>query len=470
MKYDYDLICIGLGPAGMAVSVMGAEMGLKVCGIEREHIGGECMNVGCIPSKSLLRMARARHAFERLEAMGLSPSEKPAVKDALPRVRDYVRFINENKTLSMFKKVDLVLKEGPASLVDAHTVETGGKRRTARRIFIATGSRPAVPPIPGLAETPYLTNLDVFDLDRPPASLTILGGGSMGCELAQAFARLGTRCTLVHRDARLLPAAEPAASAALEDALTREGVVFHNGVTPTRIAKTKEGIVLEAPGGLRIVSDVLLVAAGRKPALEGLGLERAGVRATGRGITVDRYLRTSRPSVYAVGDCNGENLLTHAAMHQGMTALMNALLPFPFRMDFRKTPIAWTVFTDPEISQVGAGEEELRAKGIRYEVFESRYENYGAAIAEDAGTGFVRALASPAGKIYGACIVGEGSGEMINEWTLALRKGLRLHDILLTPHSFPTMGFLTKRVSEAWAMGRMKSKAVQAICRFMFRA
>ena len=291
----------------------------------------------------------------------------------------------------------------------------------------------------------------------------------MGCELAQAFARLGTRCTIVHRDERLLPSTEPCASAALEAALAREGVVFHNGVTPARVHKTPEGIVLEAPGGLRIVSDALLVAAGRTPALEGLGLERAGVRATERGIPVDRFLRTSRPHIYAVGDCNGEVLLTHAAMHQGMTALMNALLPFPFRMDFRKTPIPWTVFTEPEISQVGASEAELRERGVRYEVVESRYENYGAAIAEDAGNGFVRALVSPAGRIYGACIVGEGSGEMINEWTLALRRGLRLHDILLTPHSFPTMGFLTKRVSEAWAMNRMRPKAVQAFCRFLFR-
>jgi pyruvate/2-oxoglutarate dehydrogenase complex dihydrolipoamide dehydrogenase (E3) component len=469
MKYDYDVLTIGLGPAGMAVSVMASEMGLKVCAIEKHKIGGECMNVGCIPSKSLLRMAKTRHAVAKFPAMELADAAMPAVKQPFDKIQEYLDYINENKTVGMFKKVDLILGEGGAEFVDAHTVAVGDKRITAKRIFIATGTRPAAPPIPGLDSIDYITNENVFVLDAIPESMTIIGGGAIGCEMAQAFQRLGSKVTIVHMDEHLVPIGEPDAAALLEEHLKAEGVEVYNGRMIEKVAKEEGGVALYTDKDEQIVSQRLLVGAGRTIDLSPLKLENAGVAYTKRGITVDKRLRTSRKHIFAVGDCNGHHLLSHAAMHQGMIALMNAMMPWPMKMNFRKFIVPWTVFTEPQVSHVGLTEKELKAKGVRYETITIKYEDYGAAIAEGVGVGYVKVYASKLGRIYGASIIGEGSGEMINEWALAIQKKIRLHDIMMLQHSFPTMGFLSKRVAETWMMNRMKSNFLKKMAQFMYR-
>ncbi len=471
MKYDFDVIVIGLGPAGMAVSIMGAEMGLHVCAIEKQHIGGECMNVGCIPSKALLSMASARANVARLEEMAMAPLPTPAVRNPFERIASYIRYINDAKNKKMFEKVSLILGEGAASFVDPHTVAVGERRITARRIYIGTGTRPAMPPIPGLADLgDVLTNENIFHLERVPKSMVIIGGGAIGCEMAQAFTRLGCPCSIVHMDARLLPIADPDLGEALEQAFQREGIPVYNGRRIKEIARRADGqVVVRTEEGEELVAERLLVAAGRSKVFDGLELDKAGVKVGRRGIEVDRYLRTSQRHIYAVGDCNGYSLFTHAAMHQGMLALMNSMIPGPFKFDYRKYVIPWTVFTTPMISQVGRSRAELEKAGVRFEEVTARYDDYGAAIAENIAEGYVSAYITPAGKILGAKIVGEGSGEMIGEWALAIQKKVRITDIMMLQHSFPTMSFLSKQVSEKWMMGKMKSKALQSLCRFMFR-
>ena len=470
MKYEYDLICIGLGPAGMAVSIMGSEMGLKVCSIERHKVGGECMNVGCIPSKSLLEMAAVRHVFKKLNVMELDDAPEPDVKNPFGRIRDYIKYINDKKTMGMFKKVDLILQKGDASFVNPHTIKVGGRRISAKRIFIAVGTRPMVPPISGIDKVDYLTNENLFDLDVVPGSMIILGGGAIGCEMAQAFSRLGCRCTIVHTDPYLIPAGEPSAGEVIERVFKEEGVEVYNASKLQRVEKKEGGIVVTLDDGTVLEGEKLLVAAGRKIDLSTLKLENAGVVVTERGaLKVNKRLQTSQPHIYGVGDCNGHFLLTHAAMHQGMIALMNSMMPWPMKHDFKKFTVPWTVFTDPQVSHAGMTEKQIKEKGLWYEVVEERYENYGAAIAEDLGIGFVKAFISKTGKIYGVSIVGDGSGEMINEWALAIQKGIRIHDIMLLQHSFPTMGFLTKRVSETWMMNKMKSPTLKNMCRLFYR-
>jgi pyruvate/2-oxoglutarate dehydrogenase complex dihydrolipoamide dehydrogenase (E3) component len=289
--------------------------------------------------------------------------------------------------------------------------------------------------------------------------------------MAQAFARLGCRATIVHMDAHLVPMGDPEAAGVLEEKFKTEGIAVYNGRRVTRIDRADNGhVVVHTDQGEQLVGQRLLLAAGRTIPLESLKLERAGVAYTKRGISVDKHLRTSAKHIFAVGDCNGHHLLSHAAMHQGMLALMNAMLPWPMRRNFRSYVVPWTVFTDPQISQVGLSEQELKSRGIAYQIHRAEYADYGAAIAEAVETGFIKVFASRWGRIYGAVIVGEGSGEMINEWALAIQSGTRLHTLMMLQHSFPTMGFLSKRIAEIWMMKLMQSSSVmRGMARFMYQ-
>jgi pyruvate/2-oxoglutarate dehydrogenase complex dihydrolipoamide dehydrogenase (E3) component len=468
MTYEYDICTIGLGPAGMAVSIMGAQMGLKICGIEARKVGGECMNVGCIPSKSLLQMAKARHAFEKLERLGLAAMPKPAVVDPFPRIAHHLRYINDTKTMGLFDKVDLVLRQGTAGFLGPHTVEVGGRKITARRIFICAGTRPALPPVEGLAAAAPLTNETMFDLPAVPESLIVIGGGAIACEMAQAFSRLGCRVTMVMRGKGILWREDEEAARLLQRTLEKEGIAVRTQVKMQRAEKRNGRVVLHTEEGL-IEAEHVLAALGRRMDFDALRLENAGVEHSDRGIKVDAYLRTTRRHILAPGDCNGYAQFSHAAMHQGMIALLNCMLPWPFKRDFRRFVVPWTVFTEPPLSFVGQRESELKARGIRYETVVVRYEDYGAAIAEELGPGFVKVFASPAGRILGVYIIGEGSGEMINEWGLAIQKRIRMHDVMFLQHSFPAMAFLSKRASEQWTMNRLKSARVQDLARRLFR-
>ncbi len=468
MKYDFDLICIGLGPAGMAVSAMGAEMGLKVCSIEKNKVGGECMNVGCIPSKSLLRIAKYRHSFIKLQEMRLEEGSIAGVKSPFEKINEYLDYIGVEKNMKMFDKVTLILGEGQASFVDPHTVKVGNRTITGQRIFIAAGSDPMIPPIKGLAEIDFLTNQNIFNLSEFPESMTIIGGGAIGCEMAQAFSRLGTKCSIVQMDEFLIPNGERATGKLLEEVFKEEGIDVYNSRKITEIKKEGDKITLLTEDGLSITSEKLLVAAGKKFDFNSLNLENAEVDYDKKGIKVDEKFRTSVKHIYAVGDCNGQTLLTHAAMHQGMFALMNAVSPWRF-FKYRKYTIPWTVFTDPQISLVGMQEDELKDRGIKYQVYTAKYENYGAAIAENVSVGYVKVFASGWGRVFGAVIVGDGSGEMINEWALIIQKKIRLYSILFLAHSFPTMGFLSKRVAEQWMMAKMDSNLMKNILRFSYR-
>ena len=467
MGFDYDLIAIGLGPGGMAVSVMASEMGLKVCAIEKHKVGGECMNVGCIPSKSLVRMAKTRSLFDKLEKMALADSPKPAVKQPFERIGQHLSFIREKKTMN---KVDMVYQQGPAVFVDPHTVEVAGKRYTAKRIFICVGTRPGVPPFPGIENIDFLTNENLFSLETIPESLIVTGGGAIACEMAQAFARLGSKVTIIIRGPRLMWREDQEATDILEETFERECITILRRQKPTRFETTNGKVAMHTDKGEKVIAEKVLVAAGRETAYEALKLENVGVEVDARGaIQVNKYLQTSQRHIYAVGDCNGYAQLTHAAMHQGMIALMNGMAPWPFKQDFRKFAVPWTVFTEPQLSHVGMRESELQDRGVKYETVRVNYADYGAAIAEAVDVGFIKVFISPTGRVLGVYIIGEGSGEMINEWALVVQKNLRIHNIMMLQHSFPTMGFLTKRTAETWMMNRMKSARIRRLCRFLFR-
>ena len=469
MTKRYDVAVIGLGPAGMAVSAMAAHMGLKVVGIEKRALGGECMNTGCIPSKALLRMAHLRHLLTRAADYALEGEAHLAPHDPFKKIAESITYIRDKKTVAMLDKVELVVGRGPAAFLDPHTLEVDGERLQAKKIFLCVGSKPAVPPIPGLEQVPYLTNENVFSIERIPERLVVLGGGAIGCELAQAFRRLGAEVTVVHMDPHLLPHGDPDAGQLLEARFAAEGIRVLNGRKIRGAEKTGSGIALTTEAGERLEGDALLVAAGRRFDFAELRLDRAGVVHGPKGIPVNRYLQTTQRHIFAPGDANGLFLFSHAAMHQGMLAFMNSLIPGPIKFDFRRYVVPWTVFTDPPVAHVGLLERELRALGVRYEVIETRYEDYGAAVAERVAVGLLKAYVGKTGRVYGVRIVGEGAGEMIGEWALVVQRKVRIHHVAFLQHAFPTMSFLSKRVAEGWLMNRTRGRAVRRLARWLCR-
>jgi pyruvate/2-oxoglutarate dehydrogenase complex dihydrolipoamide dehydrogenase (E3) component len=458
-----DLIVIGMGPAGMAVSAMGSAMGFDVLAIEMHKVGGECLNVGCIPSKALLKAAEVNDIAKNLSQYGIEADLFHKAQDPMSIVRDKISGINNKKFMKVFEKVDLVIGKGPAHFLSNKIVEVDGKKYTAKKIFIATGTEPFIPPIPGLKEVPKLTNVNMFEIDQMPESLTIIGGGAIGTEMAQAFSRLGTKVNLVHMDKHLVPAGDAESAQLLEDMLVQEGIGIFNNEKIVKV-EYKDGIISTHTDKRVLVSKEILVATGRKPVLEPLRLENAKVKYTNKGIEVDQFNRTSQKHIYAVGDCNGHNLFSHAAMHQGMLSLMHALSPVSIpKLKRENYVVPWSVFTKPEVAQVGLTEKEAQAKGIKYTVVKKDYKSYGRTVADGHPEGFIKILTNKTGKIYGASIVGESASELIHEWTMAIQYKKTMFDIMMMQHSFPTISMINKMVAEDWMMKMMESKTMQGM-------
>lgn len=461
---QFDLIVIGMGPAGMAISAMGAAMGLSILSVEKNKVGGECLNCGCIPSKALLKAGSALHSAQNLRGYGLFAELNLLESNPMDIVRQKVHGINDKKMMKAFERTTLV--SGTAEFIDDRTVQVNGESYGAKKIFIATGTEPFIPPIPGLRDIPdVLTNTNMFEIEKMPESLTIIGGGAIGSEMAQAFSRLGTKTAIAHMDPHLVPVGDEEAAHVLEEAFAREGIVVHNGAKITGVA-LKDGRIVTSLEDGTLDSERILVATGRKPVLEALRLENAGVEYTKKGITVDGHMRTNKPHIYAVGDCNGQSLLSHAAMHQGMLALMHALSPFSLSFLRRERYVVpWSVFTEPEIAQVGLTEKEARDRGMKIQVMKKDFRTYGRTVADGRPEGFIKIVTVGWGKILGATIVGETASELIHEWTMAIQYKKRMHHILMMQHSFPSVSMINKMIAEDWMMEKMKSSLLRKLMR-----
>lgn len=464
----YDAIVIGMGPAGMAVSAMGSAMGLDILAVEERKVGGECLNVGCIPSKALLKASEVNFSAHDMGQFGIDNQCKmdTNTSQTLEVVRAKVGKLT-NKKSEAFDRVELLLNEGPAEFIDKHTIMVKGKHYNAKKIFIATGTEPLIPPIPGiekLTDDQLLTNLNIFDLEKIPKVMTVMGGGPIGTEMAQAFSRLGSKVTIVHMGPHLLPAGDGDAGAVLEEMFEKEGIKVFNSTKIEKI-EIKDDIIHTYTDKGTFTGEKLLVATGRKPFLNQLKLENAGIRFNKKGIIVDRHLRTNKRHIYAVGDCNGLALLSHAAMHQAMLAIMNAINPTPFKLKRNRYYVPWSVFTKPEVAQVGMKESEARKKGLNIQVVKRDFVTYGRAVADGHPEGFIKVITTKRGKILGVSIVGETASEIIHEWVLAIQKGLSMRDIMMMQHSFPTIAMLNKMVAEDWMMGKLKSPWIGRIAR-----
>jgi len=434
-----DLCIIGAGSGGLTVAAGAVQMGASVVLIERHLMGGDCLNTGCVPSKALLAAAHAAQAHRGSARFGVAAHE-PQVDFAavMAHVHGTIAAIAPHDSVARFEGLGVTVIQASARFTAERELEAGGQRIVARRFVVATGSRAATPPIPGLSETPFLTNETLFGLTELPAHLAIIGGGPIGLEMAQAFRRLGSQVTVLER-ASILPKDEPEAVAIIRARLVAEGIRLIEGAAITRI--DPGAITLEAE---TIHPSHILVAAGREAVLDGLELDAAKVAHTPRGVTVDAGLRSSNPHVFAIGDCAGGPQFTHIAGAHAGIVIRRALFGLPAKTDY--TALPWVTFTDPELAHAGRTEAEV--PGCRTLI--QPLEDNDRARAEGATEGMIKLVLSPKGVILGATIVAPGAGEMISLWGLAIQKGMKIGAIAGVTFPYPTLAEVGRRAAGAW--------------------
>jgi pyruvate/2-oxoglutarate dehydrogenase complex dihydrolipoamide dehydrogenase (E3) component/uncharacterized membrane protein YdjX (TVP38/TMEM64 family) len=471
-QFDTNVIVIGAGSAGLVAALIAATVKARVTLVERHKMGGDCLNTGCVPSKALIRSARIADYARRAAEYGLEPmSVRVNFRQVMERVQAVVKTIEPHDSVERFSSLGVACVQGDARILSPWEVEVNGRTLSARNIIIASGARPRVPDIPGLAALDYLTSDTVWEIREAPGHLLVIGAGPIGCELAQAFARLGTRVTLVTHAARILPREDPEVSALLMATLERQGMAVHTGYEPLEFRREAAGqcATFNTPKGPReLAFDRVLVAAGRHANVEGLGLESLGITLTAAGtVAVDDYLRTAVPTIFACGDVAGPYLFTHMASHQAWYATVNALFGRfrKFKVDYSIVP--WATFTDPEVARVGLNEQDARAQGIPYEVTRYDIEDLDRAIADGEAHGFVKVLTAPGSdRILGATIAGYHAAELLAEFVLAMKHGLGLGKILATIHVYPTLGESNRFLASEWRKARKPERLLGWVERY----
>lgn len=463
-----DICVIGAGSAGLSVTAGAAQLGRKTVLIEKGEMGGDCLNTGCVPSKSLLAAAAVAQTMRDAGPFGIAPME-PKVDGAAvhAHVNGVIAAIAPNDSQSRFEKLGVTVIRETAEFVDERTVEAGGTRIRARRFVIATGSRAGLPPVPGLNEISFFTNENIFRKDFIPPHLLVIGGGPIGLELAQAHRRLGSAVTVIEF-ARVLPRDDEEAAAVVRDALLREGVRILEGANVMALRSIPEGVeaqIVTAHGSDVLSASHVLVAAGRKPNVEGLGLERAGIAFDAKGIKVDRRLKTTNKRVYAIGDVAGGLQFTHVANYHAGLVIRSALFRLPVRADYSAVPRV--TYTDPELAQVGLSEAEARAADPRVKTVKAEFADNDRATAERRREGFAKLVLDARGRVLGATIAGHHAGELILPWGLAIGQKIKLSRIAGTITPYPSLSEISKRAAGAYYTPALFSGRTRALVRVL---
>lgn len=478
-RFDRNLVVIGAGAAGLVASYIAAAVKARVTLVEAEKMGGDCLNYGCVPSKALIKSAKVANQMRNGDRYGLA-AHQPGIPfgQVMARVHKVIATVEPHDSVARYSSLGVEVLKGYGRLVDPWTVEValeeGGVRRlTSRAIVIAAGARPTVPTLPGIETSGYLTSDTMWEalrhLEEAPRRMVILGGGPIGCELAQAFARLGVGVTQVERGERLLAREDEEVSALVRAALEGDGVRVLTGHAALRCIRDEQGpavVVAASDGEKRLYYDVLLCALGRSARLQGYGLEELGI-AVERTVATNAYLETLYPNIFAAGDVAGPYQFTHVAAHQSWYAAVNALFGQWWRFAVDYSVIPWTTFVDPEVARVGLNEGEARARGIACEVTRFSLEELDRAITDSANHGFVKVLTPPGkDKILGVTIVGEHGGELLAEFVLAMRHGLGLNKILATIHTYPTWSEAGKYAAGEWKRSHAPARLLAFLERY----
>jgi len=477
--FDRNLVVIGGGAAGLVTSYIAATVKAKVTLVEAHKMGGDCLNYGCVPSKALIKSAKLAHQMRHADHYGLEAATPAfSFRQVMARVHRVISEIAPHDSVERYTGLGVEVLQGRAKIVDPWTVEVtlndgGIQRLTTRSIVIAAGARPFVPPLPGLDDVGYVTSDTLWDefakLDAPPARLVVLGGGPIGCELAQSFARLGSQVTQIEMAPRIMIREDQEVSDLARDSLQRDGVAVLTGHKALRCERDGDHkfIVVEHQGQeKRIGFDTLLCAVGRSARLQGYGLEDLGI-PTERTVVVNEYLETLYPNIFAAGDVAGPFQFTHTASHQAWYAAVNALFGSfrKFKVDYSVIP--WATFIEPEVARVGLNEQDAREKNIPYEVTKYGIDDLDRAIADGSAHGFVKVLTVPGkDRILGVTIVGEHAGDLLAEFVLAMKHGLGLNKILGTIHTYPTMAEANKYVAGEWKRAHAPQRVLAWLGRY----
>ncbi|MEM1187337.1 MAG: FAD-dependent oxidoreductase [Pseudomonadota bacterium] len=471
-SFDTNMVVIGAGSAGLVASLIAATLKARVTLIERHKMGGDCLNTGCVPSKAILRSAHVASDMRRAPDFGLAPVDVAVnFPEVMERVQRKIAAIEPHDSVERFTSLGVDCVAGDARIVSPWEVEVNGQRITTRSIVIASGARARVPDIPGLEDLDYLNSDTLWDIRELPSRLMVLGAGPIGCELAQAMADLGAEVTLVTHAERILPREDSDASELLHKNLTARGIRILTQCEPRSFARSDGDQVARCVRDgqdLELSFDRLLLAVGRTPNIEGLGLEELGINTTRRGtIETDEYLQTRVPTIFACGDIVGPYQFTHVASHQAWYAAVNALLGHFKRFKVDYSVIPWATFTSPEIARVGLSEDEAKAADIPYEVTTYGIDDLDRAIADSEDQGFVKVLTAPGrDRILGATIVSAHAGDLLAEFTLAMKHGLGLNKILGTIHIYPTMSEANRFLASEWRKARKPERVLAWVERY----
>ena len=467
---DFDICVIGAGSGGLSVAAGAAQMGAPTALIEKAKMGGDCLNYGCVPSKALLAAGHAAAAVRGAGRFGvIAPEPGIDASRVFGHVRNTIAAIEPNDSVERFTGLGVNVIKAEARFVDADTLDAGGTRVRARRFVIATGSSAFVPPIPGLDRVPYLTNETVFEATEIPKHLIVIGGGPIGMEMAQAHRQLGAAVTVLELF-KVMPKDDPELVDVVRRRFATDGTVIREGVKILRVEPGAAGltVILDIGSGEeRVAGSHLLIAAGRRPNVNGLNLEAAGVEYSAKGIAVDARLRTANKKIFAVGDVIGGYQFTHVAGYHAGVVIKNALFRLPAKTDHSAVP--WVTFTSPELAQVGLTEADAKSKGGGLRVLRWPFHENDRAQAEAETEGLIKVVTDTKGRILGAGIAGPHAGELIGTWVLAMSQKLKIVTVAQMIQPYPTLGEVSKRAAGSFYTSSLFSERTRRIVRFLAR-
>jgi pyruvate/2-oxoglutarate dehydrogenase complex dihydrolipoamide dehydrogenase (E3) component len=471
--YDFDIGIIGGGAAGLTVASGAAQLGAKTLIIEKEkELGGDCLHFGCVPSKTLIKTAHVYHLMKYSGKFGLPSADIPPVdyREIVKRIQSVISKIQRHDSEERFCALGAKVEFGQVEFLDEHSVNLNGNTVSAKTWVISTGSSPAIPLIEGLEDTSYITNKEIFYLDRLPESMIVLGAGPIALEMSQSFARLGTKVSVVQRSGQIMSKEDEDLASAVMDVVKSEGVEFYlnSTVIETRAVGDKKEVTIANKSGekTKLNAEAILVAMGRSPNIDGLGLERIGVEVSKRGIEVDDRLRTKQKHIYAAGDVIGGYQFTHAAGYEGGVVVSNAVFHLPRKVDYTFLP--WCTYTDPELASIGMNEKRAKAAGIDYSVWTEEFENNDRSLAEGGRVGKIKMILDGSEKPIGVQILGLKAGEILGEWVSVLNGKVKLSTLASAVHPYPTLGEINKRVAGNYFSPKIFSDRVRKGLKFFF--